>query len=470
LSGEICIVSIATNTYKYFSTGLTSLRKPTFHEGTNSITFFAAGSVTFFTYYIDTDTSFQSTTYSTDEGIQERSIGTDGLIYFGTFTTATVYSFDPVTQSVVSYGSANQDLGSVYAYALGGDSTHIYVSLRGPYNVGNYWMATPDLANIELIEVGTDGEVFAVAAAYSNLALFDNDGVNIVEAMPDASVKDAIKFGTDLYYFSGYANCTWKWDTSLDWDLITNPIQIPIPISSAFYHYRLLKHDDYVFVGINKERTATGVSVAWINNTTEVVDSTEGTALAAELVNYYFSDLLLINGGTKLVLVVGRNNPENFSRIYVWDLTLGVDLNAQTPFILDFNFNTITPNECLWFGVTDKFLVRDGKNLILVDLGTSTFSYRSFPTVNTYITSLKSSLHTNNKIYLMSNEESSSRYFYELDPATWDYKRISSNLTATGVGIRTTVITDGIMYLYGDKSITTHNGTREIKWVEKMNL
>lgn len=69
----------------------------------------------------------------------------------------------------------------------------------------------------------------------------------------------------------------------------------------------------------------------------------------------------------------------------------------------------------------------------------------------------------------MSNEDSS-RYIYELDPITWVYNRVSSDLAATGVGIRTVMVNDGFLYFYTDKSITTFEGIRDSKWVEKLEL
>lgn len=593
-SGEVCIVNLNDNTYKYLDTNLGAFKNPVYHTVTNSITFFSASKTAIYTYYFDDDSEFASDVYLTTEGVQSRSIGIDDLIYFGTSKTTSLFSYDPSSNEIVEYGSVNNVSGDVYAYAVSGDSTHIYTSLRGPYNVGNYWICalkkadkskvyyetnsqykaqnfnlkkttdnvsyfsinlhtssiglpivTYNLLNGNIVEysgenqtyqfngyitfnevnpalwssmynydvilkditgqnggaklsykkteeedyvtltltdvetpergcsfiVGTENdEIALVAGAYSNIALLDSTGVDVVESMPSASLKDIIKFDNDTYYLSGYANCTWKWDRTKPWNLLQgNPKQVPIHITSAYYHYRLVKKDNYIYVGVNKERTSVGVEIAWINNDTEEVNSTSGTSLSTELKNYYFNDLLLINNNEKLVLVAGRNNPNNKSRIYVWDLTLGVNLNDQTPVKLDFAFNYITPNDALWYGVTDKFLVRDGKNLIVIDLSSGTFSYRSFPTVNTTINTIKRSLY-NNKIYIVSNS-GSNKYIYELDPSNWDYKQISSSLGTADVGIRTTSISEiGIVYFYGDKSITTIDGIRDSKFVEKLEL
>jgi hypothetical protein len=603
-TGEMAIVDLSDNTYKYVNTGIYKPWKPIYHEATDSITVFAGGGseVKVFTYYLGDDTTFESAVLETGEGVQSRKIGTDGVIYFGAQRSTKVFSYDPDTQDIEEYGAMMVGLGSTYIYDIAGDAGFVYSILRGPDTTLQYWIAiynktttevtyrgygngftqqgapiqlykdestndlfwvlylqsSPSLPNqifkykdgvevsldtdtnlslsadgylpldynsvnlypdtfgyevdikeltvtgkikyktlaasdftelvltdVELAPLGSsfiklsDGDLLRAVGAYSQFTRIDPFDDSVIENkdMPDASIYDALKVGTKVY-FCGYANITCVWDTEEDWNLgeyeltdpLSNPRQLPFNILGGFYHLDLIDKDDYMYVGVQKERTTTGIAIGWFNKSTFAVDSTDANALLKEELRVYaYCKLLRVSD--KLILV-GRNAvPNAKGRIWIWDISGGHDLNLITPTVIDISSELFRPSNAFVVDENTLILIQY-RNICKVNIaGTPTFDYKSVPDTINMTDSDRYVYDTANGLLYFLASVSSSHYLYSVRVSDWVFTRLSSALPTTLLGPRIMSLVNDTLYMIGTLSYTDFGiEERNGAWIEKLEL
>jgi hypothetical protein len=146
--GQITVTDLSDGSYWYFNPGVFFPRKPTYHEPTNSIIFFAAGTIQVIRFSLTSgELEFVSDPQESpnpNDGIQSRCISPDGYVYFGSTLAACVWKYDPSTDVITPLGQLHVDNSvTTYVYHIGADETHVYAGLR---NSGDYWLVIVDIS------------------------------------------------------------------------------------------------------------------------------------------------------------------------------------------------------------------------------------------------------------------------------------------------------------------------------------
>lgn len=159
--GQIVILNINSGTYQYFDTGNEKPWRPIYIASRNELVFLSNINPNIFKLDLTTGlTSFQTTTgvqiSSTTSPLQDRCLGTDGNIYFGTTTDARVFRFNPVTNVITALGQQYTG-SSTYVYQLGADAGFTYALLR---QGGNYWISIINNSTLAKTTVGLPTDLF----------------------------------------------------------------------------------------------------------------------------------------------------------------------------------------------------------------------------------------------------------------------------------------------------------------------
>ncbi|OPZ93159.1 MAG: hypothetical protein BWY74_01256 [Firmicutes bacterium ADurb.Bin419] len=140
--GQVVIVNMNTDTYHYYNSGFLKPWKPIYIAASNDLVFICATSPDLFKINLTSNTITYTTTKgvtisNTTSGLQDRVLGTDGRIYFGTNVDGRVWVYNPTTNAINYLGQQYAGV-STYVYFLGGDADYSYAILR---QAGNYWLS-----------------------------------------------------------------------------------------------------------------------------------------------------------------------------------------------------------------------------------------------------------------------------------------------------------------------------------------
>lgn len=169
--GQVVIVNTNDGTYHYYNSGFEKPWKPIYIASRNELVFIISTSANIFKISLTSNTITYTTVNgvtipSTASGMQNRCLGTDNNIYFGTNTDARVFKFNPATNALTALGQQYTG-GSTYVYDLGGDADYCYTLLR---QNGNYWISVINTSTLAHYTIGnpTDGFRAGDLILYSN--------------------------------------------------------------------------------------------------------------------------------------------------------------------------------------------------------------------------------------------------------------------------------------------------------------
>lgn len=385
----------------------------------------------------------------------------------------------------VDYGNLPANFPSRYfidyfdldSAGIDGDSSIQYKITTDPlYTTASFSEVVKESQLIATMTSTTDGDIIGAFSSYYPVFKFDTgtDTVSQMHVLTTESVYALMDFDTDTYFIGGYANVTNKWLFNDTWDNgITNPTQIHISQSNAYYHYFYAKSGTYLYIAQEISRNDYGTAIAMYIPSTDTIIQADATQIAL-LKNYAISHVFTINNGDKLVMIGKAIASAIYPRIFVWDISSDKNINNLTPLSFDLNLTGLSGG----YGVqtaTDIFFAFCGNVVYKVDLTASptvTLTYKNLPgTVQSSAYWARPIGQKSDGTVMFLCPSSTNTYLYELNPATFTAIRKSSNL-GQNIYLRKLVITtaDDMYFFSGDTSATMDGGVYSKYFIEKLAL
>lgn len=154
--GQVVIINTFDGSYHYINTGFFKPWKPIYLSASNDLIIICATSpdlvkINLTSNTITYTTIFGVTITSTTSGLQDRCMGSDGNVYFGTSLDARAFRYNPSTNVITALGQQYTD-PFTYVYFIGADVGFTYCLIK---QSGNYWFSIINNSTLSKTTIGS---------------------------------------------------------------------------------------------------------------------------------------------------------------------------------------------------------------------------------------------------------------------------------------------------------------------------